>query len=201
MPDDGAGMQLTVLGRDRVGATTAGSPTSTPTPTTCRSCWVRGNMIASLDGGATDDGKAGGLAGPGDRAVFALMREARRRHPRRRGHRPHRELLRRPAARRRSGRPGSAAARPRCRRSPSSPDPATSTRRPAVHPHRGAAADPDLRASGRRHPPPARSGGRGHRRVRAGPGPRRLGDGPRRSWPSAGCSACSPRAARCSSAR
>ena len=25
------------------------------------SCWVRGNMIASLDGGATDDGKSGGL--------------------------------------------------------------------------------------------------------------------------------------------
>ena len=32
-------------------------------------------MIASLDGGATDDGKAGGLAGPGDRALFALMRQ------------------------------------------------------------------------------------------------------------------------------
>jgi hypothetical protein len=27
---------------------------------------VRGNMIASLDGGATENGKAGGLAGPGD---------------------------------------------------------------------------------------------------------------------------------------
>src|ERR1700710_1133980 len=39
-------------------------------------CWVRANMIASLDGGATDDGKAGGLAGPGDRAVFSLMRHA-----------------------------------------------------------------------------------------------------------------------------
>ena len=33
-------------------------------------------MIASLDGGATSDGKAGGLAGPGDRALFALMRQA-----------------------------------------------------------------------------------------------------------------------------
>ena len=32
-------------------------------------------MIASLDGGATDDGKAGGLAGPGDRAVFERMRQ------------------------------------------------------------------------------------------------------------------------------
>ena len=43
-------------------------------PDDLQACWVRGNMIASLDGGATDDGKAGGLAGPGDRAVFELMR-------------------------------------------------------------------------------------------------------------------------------
>ena len=33
-------------------------------------------MIASLDGGATADGKAGGLAGPGDRSLFSLMRYA-----------------------------------------------------------------------------------------------------------------------------
>jgi riboflavin biosynthesis pyrimidine reductase len=45
-------------------------------PDGLQSCWVRGNMIASLDGGATDDGKAGGLAGAGDRAVFSLMRYA-----------------------------------------------------------------------------------------------------------------------------
>ena len=45
-------------------------------PDGLQSCWVRGNMIASLDGGATDDGKAGGLAGAGDRAVFSLMRHA-----------------------------------------------------------------------------------------------------------------------------
>ncbi|MBJ7341365.1 pyrimidine reductase family protein [Mycolicibacterium sp.] len=38
-------------------------------------CWVRANMIASLDGAATDDGKSGGLAGPGDRAVFTRMRQ------------------------------------------------------------------------------------------------------------------------------
>lgn len=38
--------------------------------------WVRANMISSLDGGATDDGSSGGLAGPGDRALFALMRQA-----------------------------------------------------------------------------------------------------------------------------
>lgn len=45
-------------------------------PDDLQACWVRGNMITSLDGGATDDGKAGGLAGPGDRAVFKLMRDA-----------------------------------------------------------------------------------------------------------------------------
>ena len=38
-------------------------------------CWVRANMISSLDGGATDDGSSGGLAGPGDRALFSRMRE------------------------------------------------------------------------------------------------------------------------------
>jgi riboflavin biosynthesis pyrimidine reductase len=75
MPDDGAGIQLTVLG-----------PTDSVTegrladlyayPEDLQACWVRGNMIGSLDGGATDDGKAGGLAGQGDRAVFSLMRYA-----------------------------------------------------------------------------------------------------------------------------
>jgi riboflavin biosynthesis pyrimidine reductase len=44
-------------------------------PDDLRRCWVRGNMITSLDGGATDDGKSGGLAGPGDRELFTLMRE------------------------------------------------------------------------------------------------------------------------------
>jgi riboflavin biosynthesis pyrimidine reductase len=45
-------------------------------PTDLPRCWVRANMIASLDGGATADGKSGGLAGPGDRTLFALMRQA-----------------------------------------------------------------------------------------------------------------------------
>jgi riboflavin biosynthesis pyrimidine reductase len=74
MPDDGAGIQLTVLGPaesvdDRLADFYA-------YPDNLQSCWVRGNMIASLDGGATDDGKAGGLADKGDRAVFSLMRHA-----------------------------------------------------------------------------------------------------------------------------
>jgi riboflavin biosynthesis pyrimidine reductase len=79
MPDDGAGIQLTVL-------EATGSPIDSADdvrligfytyPDGLRSCWVRGNMIASLDGGATADGKSGGLAGRGDRAVFSQMRYA-----------------------------------------------------------------------------------------------------------------------------
>jgi riboflavin biosynthesis pyrimidine reductase len=79
MPDDGAGIQLTVL-------EATGSPIDSADdvrligfytyPDDLRSCWVRGNMIASLDGGATADGKSGGLAGRGDRAVFSQMRHA-----------------------------------------------------------------------------------------------------------------------------
>jgi riboflavin biosynthesis pyrimidine reductase len=38
-------------------------------------CSVRANMIASLDGAASVDGRAGGLAGRGDRALFKIMRE------------------------------------------------------------------------------------------------------------------------------
>jgi riboflavin biosynthesis pyrimidine reductase len=37
--------------------------------------WVRSNFISSLDGGATADGKSAGLAGPGDKELFGLMRE------------------------------------------------------------------------------------------------------------------------------
>ncbi len=37
-------------------------------------CLVRANMIASLDGAATVDGRAGGLAGQGDRDLFKIMR-------------------------------------------------------------------------------------------------------------------------------
>src|SRR6202008_4809694 len=79
MPDNGAGIQLTVL-------EATGSPIDSADdvrligfytyPDDLRSCWVRGNMIASLDGGATADCKSGGLAGRGDRAVFSQMRHA-----------------------------------------------------------------------------------------------------------------------------
>ena len=36
---------------------------------------VRGNVIVSLDGGATTAGTSGGLGGPGDRRLFATLRE------------------------------------------------------------------------------------------------------------------------------
>lgn len=38
-------------------------------------CVVRGNAITSLDGGATTAGTSGGLGGPGDRALFGVLRE------------------------------------------------------------------------------------------------------------------------------
>ncbi|OOK82195.1 ribD C-terminal domain protein [Mycobacterium kansasii] len=37
--------------------------------------WLRANFISSVDGGATVAGTSGGLGGPGDRAVFRLLRE------------------------------------------------------------------------------------------------------------------------------
>lgn len=36
--------------------------------------WLRANMVASLDGAATLDGRSGGLSGEADREVFALLR-------------------------------------------------------------------------------------------------------------------------------
>ena len=44
-------------------------------PPDLTTCWVRANMITSVDGGATVEGRAGGLAGPGDRVVFKVLRE------------------------------------------------------------------------------------------------------------------------------
>ena len=36
--------------------------------------WLRANMVTSLDGAATLNGRSGGLSGEGDRQVFALLR-------------------------------------------------------------------------------------------------------------------------------
>ena len=75
MPDDAAGVRFTVL--DTAESLDENRLTDVYAyPDALQSSWVRGNMIASLDGGATEKGTTGGLAGPGDRALFALMRHA-----------------------------------------------------------------------------------------------------------------------------
>src|SRR5690242_8491089 len=75
MADTAAGVQFTALGpTDAIEDSRLADFYAYPND--LQSCWVRGNMIASLDGGATSDGKAGGLAGPGDRSMFSLMRHA-----------------------------------------------------------------------------------------------------------------------------
>lgn len=78
MSAEGDGTQFTMLGRiDEVDPSglTERYAYPEPDPDAPRSCWVRGNMIASVDGGATSDGKSGDLGGDGDRAVFAALRE------------------------------------------------------------------------------------------------------------------------------
>src|SRR5215467_15993266 len=45
-----------------------------PDPGASPGCWVRANMVASLDGAAAVDGRARGLSGEWDRQVFALLR-------------------------------------------------------------------------------------------------------------------------------
>lgn len=70
--DDGA--QFATLDRiDQIGAN--GLSGYYAYPDNLRSCWVRGNMIASIDGGATSGGKSGDLGGNGDRALFGALRE------------------------------------------------------------------------------------------------------------------------------
>lgn len=73
MSDDGDGTQFTLLG-----ATGKIDPDELAPhyayPAGLRSCWVRGNMITSIDGGATTEGKSGALGGAGDRTVFATLR-------------------------------------------------------------------------------------------------------------------------------
>lgn len=74
MPDDGEGPRFSVLDRiDQIGSQELGRRYGYPVG--LRSCWVRGNMIASVDGGATSGGRSGGLGGDGDRALFPVLRE------------------------------------------------------------------------------------------------------------------------------
>ncbi|MBV8929251.1 MAG: pyrimidine reductase family protein [Mycobacteriaceae bacterium] len=72
--DDDAAMRFTLLG-PATAVESAQLPQLYAYPEHLDRCVVRANMIASLDGGATVEGRAGGLAGPGDRAIFKVMRE------------------------------------------------------------------------------------------------------------------------------
>ncbi|MDQ2637399.1 MAG: pyrimidine reductase family protein [Actinomycetota bacterium] len=75
MSDTAAGVQFSVLGP--IDSVDDGRLSDFYAyPDGLQRCWVRGNMIASVDGGATADGKAGGMADAGDRALFRLMRYA-----------------------------------------------------------------------------------------------------------------------------
>ena len=78
MSDPGAATELTELAPSGAGFDTDDDGRIAPFyayPENLDRPWVRANMIASLDGGATDDGKAAGLAGSGDRALFSRMRQ------------------------------------------------------------------------------------------------------------------------------
>jgi riboflavin biosynthesis pyrimidine reductase len=74
MSDQAGGMQLRLLGsvRDVDGDEL---PTLYAYPADLNRVWLRANFIASLDGGATVGGTTGRLGGPGDRAIFNLLRE------------------------------------------------------------------------------------------------------------------------------
>ncbi len=82
MPDSGAGgaagkaaeTPLTLLGSVRE-LDDGDLPQLYHYPAEQNGMWVRANFIASVDGGATADGKSGAMAGPGDRFVFNLLRE------------------------------------------------------------------------------------------------------------------------------
>ena len=71
MAHDADGTQFTVLGTvDEVDRAELVDRYAYPD-----SRWVRANMIASADGGATSAGTSGGLGGAGDKALFSVLRE------------------------------------------------------------------------------------------------------------------------------
>lgn len=73
MADTAAGVRFTVLGpADTVDDGRLADFYAYPER--LHRCWVRANMIASVDGAATADGKTARLGGPGDRSLFTLMR-------------------------------------------------------------------------------------------------------------------------------
>src|SRR6201992_2392133 len=74
MSDHAGGVQLRQL--DSVRDLDGGElPKLYGSPTGLNRVWLRANFIASLDGGATVGGTTGRMGGPGDRAVFNLLRE------------------------------------------------------------------------------------------------------------------------------
>ncbi|WP_156744565.1 pyrimidine reductase family protein [Mycobacterium sp. E740] len=73
MPDTAAA-QFTVLGPDGPPIDDEQLAGFYAYPADLRACWVRGNMIASIDGGATASGKTAALGGAGDRSAFMQMR-------------------------------------------------------------------------------------------------------------------------------
>jgi len=77
MPEDPAGARLILLGTaaEVDDGRLAALYTYPAYPEYPDRTWVRANFITSLDGGATVGGTSGGLAGPGDRVVFGLLRE------------------------------------------------------------------------------------------------------------------------------
>lgn len=78
MSDTAAAAHFTVLGPDgaRIDGTDGRLADFYAYPADLGRCWVRGNMIASIDGGATAGGKTAALGGAGDRSVFEQMRYA-----------------------------------------------------------------------------------------------------------------------------
>ncbi|GAA2561773.1 bifunctional diaminohydroxyphosphoribosylaminopyrimidine deaminase/5-amino-6-(5-phosphoribosylamino)uracil reductase [Mycolicibacterium diernhoferi] len=74
MPDSAAGTELTALGPVSV-AGDGELEQLYAYPEDLGTCWVRANFISSLDGAASTEGRSGALGGPGDRAVFRLLRE------------------------------------------------------------------------------------------------------------------------------
>lgn len=74
MPDSAAGTELTAL--EPVSVAGDGELEQLYAyPEDLGTCWVRANFISSLDGAASTEGRSGALGGPGDRAVFRLLRE------------------------------------------------------------------------------------------------------------------------------
>lgn len=72
--DDAGGVQLRLLGSNH-DLDGADLPDLYGYPADRNGVWLRANFIASLDGGATFRGRSGLLGGPGDRAVFGVLRE------------------------------------------------------------------------------------------------------------------------------